>query len=59
MYMDDMKLFTKKEKNRKPEYSVVEIYCENLGIESGIEKYALLIMKSGNRLMKERIELPN
>ena len=34
------------------------IYSQDIGIEFGIEKYAILVMKSGNRQIRERIELP-
>ena len=36
----------------------MRIYSENIGMEFGIEKCAMLIMKSGQQ-MTEGIELPN
>ena len=35
------------------------IYCENIGMEYGIEKYVMLIMRSRKRIMTEVIELPS
>ena len=46
MYMDDIKLFAKMKKNWKPEYKQLE-YTVKTGIEFGIEKCAMLVMKSG------------
>ena len=37
----------------------IRIYSQNIGMEFGIEKCALLIMKSGRRQITEGIELPN
>ena len=37
----------------------VIIYSEHIRMEFGIEKCPVLIMKSGNRQMTERKELPN
>ena len=59
MYMDDIKLFAKNEKELKILIQAVRIYSHNIGMEFGIEKCATLIMKSGKRHMTERIELPN
>ena len=39
MYMDDIKLFAKNEK----ELETVRIYCEEKGMEFGIEKWATLV----------------
>ena len=35
------------------------IYSPDLGMEFGIEKCAMIIMKSGKRQITEEIELPN
>ena len=37
----------------------VRIYSQNIGMEFGIEKCTMLIMKSGKRQMTEGIEIPN
>ena len=37
----------------------MRIYSQNIGMEFGIEKCAMLVMKSGKRHMTEGIELPN
>ena len=59
MYMDDIKLFVKKEKEMEAQIQAVRIYGGDIGMESDNEKYAMLIMRSGKRQMTEGIELPN
>ena len=46
MYMDDIKLFAKNEKELETLIQAVRIYSQDIGIEFGIEKYAMLV-KSG------------
>ena len=55
--MDDIKLFAKNEKEL--EIQAVRIYSEDIEMEFGIEKCAMLIIKSDKQYMMERIELPN
>ena len=45
--MDDIKLFTKNEKEFETLIQTVRIYSQDIGIEFGIEKCAMLVMKSG------------
>ena len=47
MYMDDIKLFAKNEKELETLIHTVRIYSQDIGIEFGIEKCAMLVMKSG------------
>ena len=37
----------------------MRIYSEDMGMEFDIEKYAMLVMKSGDRHMTEGVEQPN
>ena len=37
----------------------VRIYSQDIGIEFGIEKCAMLVMKSGKRHIMDGMELPN
>ena len=57
--MDDIKLFAKNEKELETLIQAVRIYCEDIRMEFGIEKCAMLVMKSGKQHMTEGIELPN
>ena len=59
MYMDDIKLFAKNEKELETLIHAVRIYNQDIGIEFGIEKCAMLVMKSGKRHMTDGMELPN
>ena len=59
MYMDDIKLFAKNENELKTLIQTVRIYSQDIGIEFGIEKCAMFVMKSGKRHIRKVIELPN
>ena len=59
MYMDDIKLFAKNEKEPETLIHAVRIYSQDIGMEFGIEKCAMLVMKSGKRHMTDGMELPN
>ena len=55
MYMDDIKLFAKKQKELETLIQTVRIYSQATGMEFGIEKCAILVMKSGKRHRTEGI----
>ena len=57
MYMDD-KTVCKKWK-RTGNLNTHRIYSQDIGVEFGIEKCVLLVMKSGKRHLTDGIELPN
>ena len=59
MYMDDIKLFAKNEKELETVIHAVRIYSQDIGMEFGIEKCAMLVIKSGKRHMTDRMELLN
>ena len=59
MYTDDIKLFAKNEKKMETLIHTVRIYSQDIGMEFGIEKCALLVMKSGKRHLTDGIKLPN
>ena len=59
MYMDDIKLFARNEKDLETLIHTVRIYNQNIGMEFGIEKCAMPIMKSGKRHRTNGMELPN
>ena len=59
MYMDDIKLFAKNEKELEDLIHTGRIYSQDVGMELGIEKCALLIMKSDKQHLTDGIELPN
>ena len=57
--MDDIKLFAKNEKELETLIHTVRIYSHDIGMEFGIEKCAMFVMKSGKQHMTDGIELPN
>ena len=59
MYMDDIEQFAKNEKELDILIQAVRLYNQDIGIEVTIEKYTMLIRKSGKRHRTEGIELPN
>ena len=59
MYMDDIKLLAKNEKELETLIHTLRIYSQDIGMEFGIEKCALLVMKSGKRHLTDGMELPN
>ena len=59
MYMDDVKLFAKNEKELETLIHTVRIFSRDMGIKFGIEKCAMLVMKSGKRQLIDGMELPN
>ena len=59
MNMDDIKLFAKNERELETLIHAVRIYSQDIGMEFGIEKCAMLVMKSGKRHMTDGMELPN
>ena len=59
MYMDDNKLIAKNEKELETLIHAVRIYSQDIGMEFGIEKCSMLVMKSGKRHLNDGMELPN
>ena len=58
MYMNDIKLFAKNEKEVETLIYTNRIYNHDIGIEFGIEKCAMLVMKSGKQHSTDGMELP-
>ena len=59
MYMDDIKLFAKNEKELETLIQAVRMYSQDIGTKFGIEKCTRLTLSSGKRQMTKGIELPN
>ena len=55
MYMDDIKLLVKNEKELETLIQAGRIYWEDVGMEFGLEKCAMLVLKSGKQQMMEGI----
>ena len=59
MYLNDIKLFAKNEKEVETIIQAVRIHSQEIGMEFGIEKCAMQITKSRKQHMMEGIELQN
>ena len=46
MYMDDIKLFAKNEKEQETLIHAVRIYSQDIGMEFAVEKCAVLVIKN-------------
>ena len=57
MYMDDIKLSAKSEKEWETLIYAERMYSQDIGMEFDIEKCTILKMKSGKRHMTEGMEL--
>ena len=57
--MDDIKVFAKNEKELETLKYTVRIYSQDIGMEFGIEKCAMLVMKSCKWHLTDGMELPN
>ena len=59
MNMDDIKLFAKNKEELETPTHAVRIYSQDIGMEFGIEKCAMQVMKSGKWHMTDGMELLN
>ena len=59
MYMDDIKLFAKNEKEMESLIHAVRIYRQDIGMEFSIEKCVILVMKCGKWHITDGMELSN
>ena len=58
-WCNHIKLFTKNEKELETLIHAIRIYSQDIVMEFGIEKCAMLVMKSGKQHMTDGMELPN
>ena len=59
MYMGDIKLCAKNKKELETLIQIVKIYSQDIEMEFGVEKCAMLVIKSSQRHMTKGVELPN
>ena len=59
MHIDEFKLFAKNEKELETLIQTVRIYSQYIGMEFGIEKRTMLVVKSNKPHMLEGVEQPN
>ena len=54
MYMDDITLFAKNDREFETLIQTVKIYSQYIGMKFGIEKWTMLVMKSGKQHVTEK-----
>ena len=59
LLMDDLKLYSRREKGLDSLVQTVHVFSEDIGMEFGIEKCAMLLMEKGKIVKSVGIELPN
>ena len=57
--MDDLKLYSKSEKALDCLIQTTRIFSEDIGMQFGIDKCAMLVMKKGKIVKSDGIQLPN
>ena len=59
LFMDDLKLYSQNEKGLDSLAQIVFVFSENIGMEFGIAKCAVLVMEKGKIVKSVGIELPD
>ena len=59
LFMDDLKLYSRSEKRLDSLVQTVRVFSEDIGMEFGIEKCAMLVMEKGKIVKSVGIELPD
>ena len=59
LFMDDLKLYSRSEKGLDSLVQTVRVFSEDIGMEFGIEKCAMLVMERGKIVKSVGIELPD
>ena len=59
LFMDDLKLYSRSEKGLDSLIQAVRVFSEDIGMEFGIEKCAMLVMEKGKIVKSVGIELPD
>ena len=57
--MDDFKLYSRSEKGLDSLVQTFRVFTEDIGIDVGIEKCAVLVMEKGKIVKSVGIELPD
>ena len=59
LFMDDLKLYSRSQKGLDSLVQTVRVFSEDIGMEFGIEKCAMLVMEKGKIVKSVGIELPD
>ena len=59
LFMDELKLYSRSEKELDSLIQTVCVFSEDIGMEFGIDKCAMLVMEKGKIVKSVGIELPD
>ena len=59
LFMDDLKLYSRNEKELDSLVQTIRIFSKDIGMEFGIEKCAMLVIEKGKIVKPVRIEWPD
>ena len=59
LFMDDLELYRKSDNEIKGLVSTVKVFSQDVGMEFGIKKCAVIIMNTGKVKSTDKIELPS
>ena len=59
LFMDDLKLYSRNEKGLDSLVQTIRVLSEDIGMEFGIEKCAMLVIEKGKIVKSAGIELPD
>ena len=59
LYVDDLKLYAKNEKELDSLVHTVRVLSRHIGMDFGIEKCSMLVMKRGKKTTSDGIKLPD
>ena len=59
LFMDDLKLYASSQRELDSLVNVVESYSRDIGMEFGMDKCAVLVLKDGQRVVGDGLELPS
>ena len=59
LYMDDLKLYAKSEKELDSLIQTVRVFSKDIGMQFGIEKCSTLVLKRGKRIKSDGIKMPD
>ena len=59
LFMDDLKLYGKSEKQVDTLLNTVRVFSQDIGMQFGVNKCAVLVLKRGKVVRCERVEMPN
>ncbi len=57
--MDDLQLYGKKEKELDSLVQTVRVFSQDIRMEFGIDKCAMIVLKRGKLVMSDGIKLPD